>query len=412
MAASQKGFLRRNLFSNIKLAPQTSVKQILAPPFIAVPDQPHQLPGSVQRKRPRSARQLQAGFFRCPVALAVIAPVAAGHQVLPGRSPASRARHHVVQRQFRARKYAHAKLTSIAVPQQYVLPRKRAALLRNMPVREQADHGRHFVGMRRGMYFRVVQLFRLRHTLQHQYHRASLCRHVNRLVRRVQHKHRLLHERRTPRRNQVVGSTASGTLGTGHSLARHFRGIASPGDDRHVPVCAHRVFLELSYHSLVPGRGDLTARAIVSPNTDLAPASRSALAHASSVAPVVNTSSTSKTRRLSTWVPGRVAKAPRTEAHRSSKLSTRLSGRARVRISSTALCGNCSRFASGLERSAAWLYPRSRSRWRCSGTGTTTSAVSAAPSVFTNSVSRSANQAPRGSICSNFSNRIARTTAP
>jgi hypothetical protein len=113
--------------------------------------------------------------------------------------------------------------------------------------------------------------------------------------------------------------------------------------------------------------------------TDLAPGPRSVLAQASSVAPVVNTSSTSKTRKLSTWLPGRVAKAPRTDSQRSSKLSTCLSGRARVPISSTALCGNPSLLASGLESSTAWLYPRSRCRSRCRGTGTTTFAASAPP---------------------------------
>src|ERR1051325_4332996 len=48
----------------------------------------------------------------------------------------------------------------------------------------------------------------------------------------------------------------------------------------------------------------LTARATVSATTDLAPASLNARAQASKVAPVVNTSSTSRTRRLSTWLLG------------------------------------------------------------------------------------------------------------
>jgi hypothetical protein len=87
------------------------------------------------------------------------------------------------------------------------------------------------------------------------------------------------------------------------------------------------------------GRGFLAARATVSPRTDLAPDSRSARAQPSSVAPAVNTSSTSKTRLLSTWLPGRVAKAPRTDAQRSSKLSTCLSGRGLVLINKTDLCG-------------------------------------------------------------------------
>ena len=95
------------------------------------------------------------------------------------------------------------------------------------------------------------------------------------------------------------------------------------------------------------------ARATVSAITDLAPASRSARALASSVAPVVNTSSTSKKRKLSTWLPGRVAKAPRTDSQRSSNLSTCLSGRARVRTSSNALCGKRSLLANSLESRAA-----------------------------------------------------------
>jgi hypothetical protein len=41
------------------------------------------------------------------------------------------------------------------------------------------------------------------------------------------------------------------------------------------------------------------------------------------------------------------------------------------------------------------------------GTGTTTSAASVSPSSFTTFASRSANQAPNGSICSNFSSRMA-----
>jgi hypothetical protein len=60
------------------------------------------------------------------------------------------------------------------------------------------------------------------------------------------------------------------------------------------------------------------ARATVNPVTDLAPASRNAFVHESGVTPEVITSSTSKTRKLSTWLPGRVAKTPRTASHLSS----------------------------------------------------------------------------------------------
>src|SRR6266481_3048497 len=56
-------------------------------------------------------------------------------------------------------------------------------------------------------------------------------------------------------------------------------------------------------------------------------------------------------------------------------------------------------FRQGFETSAAWFYLRSRSRRRSSGTGTTTSADKFFPSALTTSASRSANHAPRGSIC-------------
>jgi hypothetical protein len=58
------------------------------------------------------------------------------------------------------------------------------------------------------------------------------------------------------------------------------------------------------------------------------------------------------------------------------------------------------------------VVARSRSRWRCSGTGTTASAVSLPPSAPTSSASRPANHAPSGSIRSNFSSRMACTSAP
>src|SRR5713226_1161293 len=74
------------------------------------------------------------------------------------------------------------------------------------------------------------------------------------------------------------------------------RGYGAPGNR---PTCAGLRplgFLGLFYHSTELGTGFWTARATVSPATDLAPASRNALEQASSVAPDVNTLSTSKTR--------------------------------------------------------------------------------------------------------------------
>src|SRR2546423_11726839 len=97
------------------------IKQVLTPTFVTVADQPHELPGSVQRKRTRSPRQFEPGFFRRAVALTVIAAVAACHEILPAGSPAPRTRHHVIQRQLRTRENAPAELARIPVSQQNIL---------------------------------------------------------------------------------------------------------------------------------------------------------------------------------------------------------------------------------------------------------------------------------------------------
>src|SRR5882724_2558004 len=93
------------------------------------------------------------------------------------------------------------------------------------------------------------------------------------------------------------------------------------------------------------------------------PLRANAFAHASSVAPVVFTSSTSKTRRLSTWLPGCVAKAPRTDSRHWRNVSRCLSGHGRFLTSNTTPSGgNLIRFARRLEGRSARLEPRSRQR--------------------------------------------------
>src|SRR5271154_7467431 len=103
--------------------------------------QAHQLPRGMQREWPGPAPQLQTSFFGGAIALAIVAGVAGRHQILPGRAPAARARHDVVEGEFGSRQGRAAELASVAVAQQNVLARKRAALLRDVPVGEQADHG-------------------------------------------------------------------------------------------------------------------------------------------------------------------------------------------------------------------------------------------------------------------------------
>jgi hypothetical protein len=65
-----------------------------------------------------------------------------------------------------------------------------------------------------------------------------------------------------------------------------------------------------------------TTRATVKPSTAAAPACFRARPHESKVAPVVNTSSSSRTRNLSTRSPLRVAYAPRTDSPCSLRVST------------------------------------------------------------------------------------------
>jgi hypothetical protein len=148
MLGGEKGFHDFKKISPPSISPKSLVKKILTPPLVAMADQPHQLPGSVQRKGPRPPRQLESRFFRRAVALTVIAAVAASDQILPGRTTAARPGQHVVESQFRTRKNPPAELARIAISEQDILSRKRTALLRNVAVSKQANHGRHFVSMR------------------------------------------------------------------------------------------------------------------------------------------------------------------------------------------------------------------------------------------------------------------------
>jgi hypothetical protein len=89
------------------------------------------------------------------------------------------------------------------------------------------------------------------------------------------------------------------------------------------------------------------ARAMVKPTIVRAPASRNARAHASSVAPVVITSSSNKTRKLSTRPPSRIAKAPRTASERSSLRSKCFRGRGLARVRRTGRYGSFKSRANG-----------------------------------------------------------------
>src|SRR5579859_3997576 len=86
------------------------VEKILTPLRIALAEQSHQVAAGMQAKWTRLASQLHAGFFRRAAAFAVIAVMAAGHQIFPSRFPGAGARNHVIERQLRRRHGAMAVL--------------------------------------------------------------------------------------------------------------------------------------------------------------------------------------------------------------------------------------------------------------------------------------------------------------
>src|SRR5579864_2623527 len=147
------------------------------------------------------------------------------------------------------------------------------------------------------MNLRGVGFFRLSYALQKHHKRAPDCGHVDRLKCCVQNEHRFLHYRgaamlagcQTRGRFGHNRATSGGAPGTMDSLASGAHGPSTPGCSRKSSVA-----IQLG-----------TERATVKALTRAAPALRNALEQASSVAPVVITSSTSRMCRLSTRMPSR-----------------------------------------------------------------------------------------------------------
>src|SRR2546425_3279540 len=111
--ASGKKFF--NVWEISSRARKLSVEQVLAPPLVAMADEPHELPRRMQREGPRPPRQPQPRLFRSPVALRVVAQIAARHQVFPRGASASRTGHHVIERKFGVGKHTSAKLACVPV---------------------------------------------------------------------------------------------------------------------------------------------------------------------------------------------------------------------------------------------------------------------------------------------------------
>src|SRR5713101_7417145 len=77
------------------------------------------------------------------IALAIVARMAAGHQIFPSGFAGARARDHVIESEFAGGHGPVTILAGIAVAHQDIFARKSARLVRNAAVLEQADHGRN-----------------------------------------------------------------------------------------------------------------------------------------------------------------------------------------------------------------------------------------------------------------------------
>src|SRR5271156_790896 len=107
------------------------------------------MPAGVQTEWARRSSQPHSGFLGRAAALAIVAGMAAGHQILPGSLTGARPRHDMVERKLGRRQWAMAILAGITIPHQDVLAGKSTGLVRDAAIFEQPDHGRHTHGVAR-----------------------------------------------------------------------------------------------------------------------------------------------------------------------------------------------------------------------------------------------------------------------
>ena len=116
-----------------------SVKQILPPLIVRAAHQAHDVATGVKIESTGFTHQFHARFLRKLVAFAAVTWMAASYKILPGGRSTSRARDHVIKREFACREKFPTILASIAIAYQDVLTRECARLMRNAPVFKQAD---------------------------------------------------------------------------------------------------------------------------------------------------------------------------------------------------------------------------------------------------------------------------------
>jgi hypothetical protein len=93
----------------------------------------------------------------------------------------------MVEGQFPSGQHDSAILAGVPVAQKDVFPRERASLVRDAPVFEEPDHGRHGHPDARRVQDRAVLFFRLGDPFQHQHEGAARAADVDRFVRGIQH---------------------------------------------------------------------------------------------------------------------------------------------------------------------------------------------------------------------------------
>ena len=169
-----------------------SEEQILTPLLFTFAQQSHEMTAGMQAEGLGLAGQFHPGFFRRAATLAVVAGMAAGHQIFPGGFARAGTGNHVVERQFARRHKFGAVLAGIAIPHHDVLARKSAGLVRDAAVFEKPDHARHAQRTARGMDGVRGHFLGRSDAFEHQNQRAAGGADIDRFVARVQYQHGLL----------------------------------------------------------------------------------------------------------------------------------------------------------------------------------------------------------------------------
>ncbi len=160
-----------------------------------------------------------------------------------------------------------------------------------------------------------------------------------------------------------------------------------------------------------PGCVDHSTRARVRTPTSAAPARNNIRAQASTVAPVVKTSSTRRRRRPAISVPAVTANASRTFRRRAS-VSPCWGGVALRRQRLPRSTGSPCRWATARARTSAWLNPRRQRRAQWSGTGTSASHSPSARCFPASSARSLASRFSNGRRRPCFANKMAARATP